>query len=232
MLGLVAFALGKLPFSHRVAQSYERLSAHRTIRRAGEPCLEIYTSAPESDENDQWFCGDKAASIRFIDHVKSRTNLEIGSGPVGYLAPRAWMGRRIVIDPLVNEYRSYQLKRFGKTIWSGDIHTYARSAEHVVGNLRGTIDGAIVCRNALDHTEDPLGVLAAISEYAAPGCYLLLWSDIWHLRGLTIGHRNITKSALAMDALLSGLGFEILQLGASIRAPGEFVEYGRLARKR
>jgi hypothetical protein len=142
------------------------------------------------------------------------------------------MGRRIVIDPLIEKYRSYQLSRMGETVWLDDIETHARSAESVIPELRGAIDGSIICRNALDHTEDPFGVLAAISQYAAPGCYLLLWTDIWHSRGPTIGHRNITRSHAAMDALLMGLGFDIIQNGASIRAPGEFVEYGRLARKR
>ena len=51
-------------------------------------------------------------------------------------------------------------------------------------------------------------------------------------RGVTIGHRNITQSVDAMDALLFGLGFDIIQNGALIRTPVEFVEYGRLARKR
>jgi hypothetical protein len=142
------------------------------------------------------------------------------------------MRRRIVIDPLIEQYRSYQLRRFGETVWTEDIEAHACSAESVIAELRGAIDGSIICRNALDHTEDPMSVLAAVSQYAAPGCYLLLWTDIWHLRGLTIGHRNITRSAAAMDALLAGLGFDVVQTGASIRSADQFVEYGRLARKR
>jgi hypothetical protein len=235
MLGRLSYILGRLPFNHKLAQSYELLSAQRTIRRAGGRWLDAIKSdrvAPTSESDDQWFCGSTALSVEFITHVKTRTNLEIGSGPMGHLASRPWMGQRIAIDPLIGKYKSYQIRKFGRTVWTNDIKTYANAAENLVPDLVGAIDGSIICRNALDHTEDPLGVLAAISQYAAPGCYLLLWTDIWHLRGVTIGHRNITKSVTAMDALLVGLGFDLLQDGASIRAPGEFIEYGRIARKR
>jgi hypothetical protein len=238
MLGPLAYALGRVPFSHRIAQSYEYLSARRTIRRAGASWLAAVKSASENATaprevgDDQWFCGNQRLFAEYVSHAKDRANLEIGSGPMGHLAGRPWMGRRIVIDPLIDKYRSYQLRRFGQTVWTEDIRTYSSAAESVIAELRGAIDGSIVCRNALDHTEDPLGVIAAISEYATAGCYLLFWSDIWHLRGLTIGHRNITRSAAAMDALLIGFGFDIIQNGAQIRAPGEFVEYGRIARKR
>jgi hypothetical protein len=237
MLGPLSYLLGRLPFSHRIAQTYELLSSQRTIRRAGPTWFATAlaageTGAPASEANDQWFCGNHALSEQFITYAKTRTNLEVGSGPMGHLAGRPWMGRRIVIDPLVDKYRAYQLHRFGKTVWTDDIRTYACPSENLIPELRGAVDGSIICRNALDHTEDPLGVLAAIAQYAAPGCYLLLWTDIWHLRGLTIGHRNITKSPAAMDALLDGLGFDIVQSGAPMRSPGEFIEYGRLARKR
>jgi hypothetical protein len=239
MLGSLSYALGRLPFSHKIAQYYELLSAQRSIRRAGGPWLTVARDAREDATaprhgavGDQWFCGNEPLFAEFIAHVKDRANLEIGSGPMGHLASRPWMRRRIVVDPLIEKYRSYQLRRFGDTVWTGDIETHACAAENVIPELRDAIDGSIICRNALDHTEDPLSVLSAISQYATPGCYLLLWSDIWHSGGVTIGHRNITRSPAAMDALLTGFGFDIIQNGAQIRAPGKFVEYGRLARKR
>jgi hypothetical protein len=60
-------------------------------------------------------------------------------------------------------------------------------------------------------------VLNAISEYAAQGCYFLLWTDIWHLKGTDIGHRNITRSVDVMPKLISGLGFDILHTGETVR---------------
>jgi hypothetical protein len=80
--------------------------------------------------------------------------------------------------------------------------------------------------------KDPLAALEAIGAYAVPGCYLLLWSDIWHLDGGDVGHRNITKSASVLDRMLDGLGFDIFQNGAELRNSDQCIEYGRLARKR
>ncbi|HXW24864.1 MAG TPA: hypothetical protein VEK73_08970 [Xanthobacteraceae bacterium] len=224
-------------FSHRSAQQYEMLSARGTMRRAFP---ELY-SAWERERaqgglwqsaDNQFFLNDAALWERFVAHVKGRTNLEIGSGPFGYLAPCYWMKRRVVIDPLIDRYRAYQLERFGKTFWTADIETHAVPAEQIIEQLRGAVDGCIVSRNALDHMEDPLAAIETIAEYAASGCYLLLWTDIWHIDGGDVGHRNITRSASVLDKMLDGLGFDIIQNGASIRGSDRCIEYGRLARKR
>jgi hypothetical protein len=170
MLGSLAYLLGRLPFSHPIAQTYELLSARRTIRRAGSAWLAatagVGTVAPTSEASDQWFRGDEALSTQFVTHVKTRTNLEIGSGPMGHLASRPWMGRRVVIDPLIGKYRSYQLRRFGKTVWTDDIRVYPSPAENMIPELKGAVDGSIICRNALDHgrpIECPSGNLSICS---------------------------------------------------------------------
>jgi len=224
-------------FNHRAAQTYERLSAQGSMRR---DFPQVYANWEREraagglwqSGGDQWFLGNEDLWTTFVAHVRERTNLEIGSGPFGYLAPCYWMKRRIVIDPLVDKYRAYQLKRFGKTFWTADIETHAVPAEQVVEPLRGAVDGCIVSRNALDHMEDPLAALEAVCAYAAPGCYLLLWSDIWHRDGGDVGHRNITRSTTVLDKMLDGLGFAIVQNGAAIHGAGGHIEYGRLARKR
>ena len=224
-------------FDHRAAQQYETRSARGTVNRDFARIYAAWENERSAggmwqSPDDQWFLGNRELWTAFVEHVRDRTSLEIGSGPFGYLAACYWMKRRIVIDPLIDEYRDYQIKRFGKTFWTSDIETHAVSAEQIVEALRGAIDGCIVSRNALDHMEDPLAALAAIGEYAASGCYLLLWSDIWHRDGGDVGHRNITRNPAVLDKLLGGLGFEIVQNGASLRNPDEYVEYGRLARKR
>ncbi len=224
-------------FDHRSAQTYEMLSARGTMRRDFAQLYADWERARAAGSlwqsaDDQWFRGNEELWARFIEHVRDRTNLEIGAGPFGYLAPCYWMRRRVVIDPLIDKYRAYQLKRFGKTFWTPDIETHAVPVEQIVEPLRVAVDGCIVSRNALDHMEDPLAALAAITEYAVPGCYLLLWSDIWHRDGGDIGHRNITKSLSALDALLDGLGFTIVQDGAGVRNSDDHIEYSRVARKR
>jgi len=224
-------------FSHRSAQQYEMLSARGTMRRDfprlyGAWERERAAGGLWQAADDQWFRGNAALWTAFVEHVKDRTNLEIGSGPFGYLAPCYWMKRRVVIDPLVDRYRAYQMKRFGKTFWTADIEIHAVPVEQIVEPLRCAVDGCIVARNSLDHMEDPLAALEAIAEYAAPGCYLLLWSDIWHHGGGDVGHRSITRSARVLDKLLDGFGFDLVQKGADINPPGGHIEYGRLARKR
>jgi hypothetical protein len=224
-------------FDHHSAQTYENLSAQGSMRRDFAQVYADWERARAAGSlwqsaDDPWFLGNADLWKAFVEHVRDRTSLEIGSGPFGYLAPCYWMKRRVVIDPLIDEYRAYQMTHFGKTFWSAEIETHAVPAERIVEPLRGAVDGCIVSRNALDHMEDPLATLEAIGAYAAPGCYLLLWSDIWHLDGGDVGHRNITRSPSVLDRTLDGLGFAIVQNGGDIRAGGGYIEYGRLARKR
>ena len=98
-------------------------------------------------------------------------------------------------------------------------------------DLIGQIDGCIICQNALDHCEDPLAILSNLGQYAKAGCYLLFWSDIWHIAPPDEGHRNITRSQDVMDSLFSGLGFEIVRRGLPIRSDNSTIEYGIVARK-
>jgi hypothetical protein len=224
-------------FNHRSAQQYEMLSARGTMRRAFPRVYSDFERERAAgglwqSADDQWFLGNAELWTAFVEHVRNRTNLEIGSGPFGYLAPCYWIKRRIVIDPLVDKYRAYQMKRFGRTFWTADIETHAVPAEQIVEPLRGAVDGCIISRNALDHMGDPLAAVETIAQYAASGCYLLLWTDIWHLDGGDVGHRNITRSANVLDKMLDGFGFDIVQNGAVIGGSDGDIEYGRLARKR
>lgn len=224
-------------FDHEKAQEYEWHHNRQTI-------LETFPKLYEAVErnlsagglwytsNDQFFEGDGRLFDEFVAHVRRRKCLEIGAGPYGFLAPMRWIKDRVIIDPLADKYREAQLQLIGKTFLTSDVVTYARNAESLIDDLTGTIDGAIICRNALDHCEDALTVLVNMSKYAARGCYLLLWTDIWHLQGLDDGHHNITRSPEAMDALLAGLSFEVIRPSSEVRNGSEYIEYGRLARKR
>lgn len=224
-------------FSHAYAQEYERNFAAQAIRADFPRLWSSYQEAMASGSlwhgpDDQWFQGDTTLWEQFVEHVRGRLCLEIGSGPFGYLGPARWIERRAIIDPLVDFYRSEEVQVAGGTFFDESVKTYALVAEEPVPELRGAVEGCIVCRNVLDHTEDPLAVLGNISDYAAPGCYFLLWTDLWHLNGPNEGHRNITRSSPVMDALLDGSGFDVLKHGTAIRSCTEYVEYGRLARKR
>lgn len=221
------------PFEHRSAQSHELASARRTMDEHYVDLLAEVRRVQESDglwqsANDEWFCGNQELWDGFVEHARSRKCLEIGSGPFGYLSPCNWIADRVVIDPLVDEYRAYQIRLAGRSLFSDDVVTYARPAESLVVELINEVNGFIVCRNALDHLEDPLAVMHNISQYAAAGAYLLLWTDLWHLTGPTEGHRDITRSVEAFDALLTGLGFNLIQVGSPVRDTGDTVELSRL----
>jgi SAM-dependent methyltransferase len=225
-------------FSHQQAQRFESTFAARLIRADFPDLLTRWQEAMQAgslwqSSDDQWFQGDRELWDSFVAHVRTRRCLEIGSGPFGYLGPSPWIADRVIIDPLIDFYREEELRVAGSTFFTDDVRTYALPAEQVVQELVGAVDGCIVCRNALDHTDDPLTVLNNIADYALPGCYFLFWTDLWHLGGLDEGHRNITRSAPVMDRLLKGLEFEILKDGATVRSAAEqYIEYGRLARKR
>lgn len=223
-------------FQHADAQRFEFEFARKTMDEAYPRLLGEWRSAKASGglwqhAGDQWFQGDTALFDTWVEHVRGRKCLEIGSGPFGHLAPCWWIADRVVVDPLVDQYREYQVRNWGES-WFEGVRTISGPAEEIVTDLVGRVDGCIVCRNALDHCEDPLAVLDAVSEYAAPGCFLLLWTDLWHLQGHDEGHHNLTRSVRLMDKLLDGLGFDVLKTGALIRDPQEFIEYGRLAVKR
>lgn len=223
-------------FSHPIAQHYESLSSDRTMIDDFEKVFESWELEKERGSLWQspriWFAGNEALWNDFVDHVKERKCLEIGSGPFGYLAPCYWIEDRVIVDPLINHYRDFQLRHFGKTFFVDEIKTHALVAEVTLNELVGQVDGFIVCQNTLDHCEDPLAILDNISSYACPGAYLLFSSDLWHLRGTDEGHRNITRSVPLMDRLLQAMGFEILVSDIKFRNSPDYLEYGRVARKK
>lgn len=222
-------------FTHADAQRFELKSAKQTIRDAYPALLAQWREVKAQNglwqsADDHWFRGDGPLFAQFVSHVRTRKCLEIGSGPFGFLAPCWWIADRVVIDPLFHEYEKFEIELCGES-WLSGMRGLSVPAETAVEDLVGKIDGCIITRNCLDHCEDPLAVLDTISRYAAPGCWLLLWTDIWHLQGLDEGHHNITHSTSAMDALIAGLGFEVLQHSDNIRRNDEFLEYGCVARK-
>lgn len=227
----------QIGFDHEDAQKYEFDHNQQTIK---DHFTHVYAKYEKEkavgglwqSANDEWFLGDVELFNSWVEHVRNRKCLEIGSGPFGHIAPCYWMTDRVIIEPLVDRYRSTQLELTGKTFFTDDIKCLASPAEQVIPELIGKVDGFIACRNALDHCEDPMTILLNLADYAAPGCWFLLWTDIWHLAGLDAGHHNITKAERAMDAYLEGLGFEIVKRGGKIRDAAEYVEYGVIARKR
>jgi hypothetical protein len=223
-------------FDHTKAQKYEIDHNAVTIRETFKDVYEAVDAEKRRDglwqsAHDMWLQGDEALWSKISEQMRKGKCVEIGSGPYGYLAPCYWIKDRVIIDPLVDRYREVQLDVLGKTFFDEAVWALNITAETRVPELVGKVDGAIICQNALDHCEDPLAVMMRIHEYAMPGCYLLLSTDLWHHVGLDDGHQNITREEGIMDALIRGLGFEIVNHGAKFRDPKEYASYVVLARK-
>lgn len=225
-------------FDHERAQEYELNHAQGTINESYVGLWEEIRARRQTGHlwhtaDDEFFHGNAALFQEFVEYIRTRKCMEIGSGPYGFLAPADWIENRIIIDPLVEHYREHQIKLNGHTFFDHTIIRHAAPAETILPQYVGQIDGAIISRNALDHCNDPIAVLANMADYAASRCFLLLWTDIWHTDGLDEGHRNITRSAAAMAALLDGLGFNVIQPTSSVRhGDPSYIEYGVVARKR
>jgi len=222
-------------WDHATAQRYEIAAARGFVLEAfprnyahweAQPADFIYYSV-----DDQFFCGDTELFAQFKRHIPNRRCLEIGSGPFGHLGQSKGLRNRVIVDPLIDAYRDIELREFGKTFFTPDIQTHAVSAETRIESLLDSIDGLIVCRNCLDHCDDPLLVLQNISDYAATGCWVFLWSDIWHLHEPDAGHRNITRSPRVMETILNGLRLPIVRMGRAIGNPVDCVEFGCISRK-
>jgi len=220
------------------AQEYELRSSERWLKDNFESLYPRVQSAKAAGEYwpgpgslvTEFFADRYEQWSEFAMGVKDKVVLEVGAGPCGALALWWWIKRRIIIDPLILDYKQISLHLFGKTWYTDDIELYSLPAEDFLEELNGQIDGAIICRNALDHCESPFRVLDNIAAYARPGCQLLLWSDLWHLGSRDEGHSNITSDRNVFEQHISSLGFEILNSLEDVRRPT--VNYGCRARKR
>lgn len=227
-------------FNHKLAQSseYEFSKSWQDLNYlALSEKIKTAKKTGKIDEtrfSNEFFRSEKNLLFwkKFVNHTKNRTCLEIGTGPVPDFLGWYWLQKPILLDPLIIKYRNYQLEKFHQTLIKSSIKLIPKKAEEFIPSLSGKITGMIYTRNALDHLEDPLLVLNNISRYAAKGCYLLYWSDLWHLNGHDEGHRNITHSVNSFKALIEGLGFKILYDLPKVRIDNSTIQYGCRAVKK
>jgi hypothetical protein len=172
-----------------------------------------------------FFNGDLEKIQLFINHIKGKSSLDIGCGCIPWTKDTYNVKKQIAIDPLLSQYKNFENKTFGTSFFE-NFETHSIPAEYCVESLVGKIDGYIMCRNTIDHSEDPLSILNTMSKYAASGCYVLFWADIWHHDGGDVGHHSITKSPEIMDSIFKGLGFKKLVTMNSIRSSDTFIDYG------
>ena len=221
------------------AQEYELGSSERWLKENFEILYHRIQSAKAAGEYwpgpgslvvTEFFVDRYEQWSEFAMDIKDKVVLELGAGPCGALAVWWWIKRRIIIDPLILDYKQVSLHLFERTWYTDDIELHALPGEHFIDRLNCQIDGAIICRNTLDHCDKPMKVLDNIAAYAKSGCYLLLWTDPWHPGGRDEGHSNITSDRNAFEQHISSLGFEILYSFEDVQRPT--VNYGCRARKR
>jgi SAM-dependent methyltransferase len=92
--------------------------------------------------------------------------VEVGCGPIGVIHFISTPGRRVGLDPLMQ-----QLEASGYTERHGVTRLAARGEDIP---LRSESASVVICYNALDHAESPAKVLAEIKRILRPDGVLLL----------------------------------------------------------
>jgi len=188
--------------------------------------------APDGDVLILFFNNNQEKWGKFASSMKDKTCLEIGSGPIGILPRWHWIKNRVVVEPLLNDFKRASLELYGKTFFTDDIKCYSQNAEIFIPELENRIDGCIISTNALDHSENPILVLENISKYSVPGCLFLFWSTLYYLRGHNEGHRNIIDNKEKFENLLNELGFKVESVVPENLLPQDNkISYGCIARK-
>ncbi len=223
--------LNKFRFNHQRAQEYELESARKWYREKFE---NVYRDLQNPNDErvylGEWFDNDNDL-LAFHMWIDDKPCMEIGSGPSGNIIYWKYAGKRYIIDPLIDHYKQISLELYGKT-WFTNMALIAHDAETFEEPLEGYITGAIVCRNTLDHCKNPLLVLENISRYARPGCYLLLWTDLYHIGGHDEGHRDITRNPGKFARAIEKMGFDIEYICPPHPGGRPTINYGCRARKR
>jgi len=232
-------------FSHKNAQKYE-FNYHLNFLQQNFKNIydEIKTSIARFETDGEMLIGpgnwlkeffqnDLSRWQTFVKQVKDKQCLEVGSGPCGASCYWHFIKNWHVIDPLVEEYKSNIISTFNENWWWDWLKLHPQNAEIIIPELIDKIDGAIMCRNALDHTENPMLVLNNISQYAAHGCKLLLWTDLYHIHGHDAGHRNVCDSKDKFRTFMTELNFSIDYETPNLRngPTEEVIEFGCMATK-
>ncbi|HEX5478034.1 MAG TPA: hypothetical protein VFX09_09275 [Burkholderiales bacterium] len=158
----------------------------------------------------EWFAGSTAEFDSFVEHLKGSTCLEIGPCVASQLTGWDVTSERHVVEPLLEPIEAWQRANLGGSLYEGFVR-HAVPGEKLIDSLVGQVGGAVLCRNMLDHTPKWPFVLANISAYAAPGCKLLLWTDLDHRGDADEGHYDITPHPEDFKRLVAQLGFRVIR---------------------
>lgn len=176
---------------------------------------QIYTGDFESSTGPrdelmlgEFFGGNLDLYNSFLEDIRDKKVLDIGPCLASPLSNWDETREKFIVEPLLPKVVPWQRDRFGFSLFDG-MTLFLTPAEITEPKLVGLIDAAIYCRNCIDHSPYWPFILANISKYAQRGCYLLLWSDIYHGESVDDGHFNIVQDSLLMRNLIEALGFSV-----------------------
>lgn len=158
---------------------------------------------------DHVFVQDKGVISNLIKKTHHGVCLEIGAGPLcGYLPSVKNAAKKIIIEPLADQYAKLRQKLSLLIDGTDDIVYYSQGADVYIPELKNTID-VIICQNMLDHTPAWPFILSNIAAYAKEGAYLYLSTDIDHHTEHEAGHYNLTYDPTKLFHMLDALGFTL-----------------------
>lgn len=158
----------------------------------------------------EFFGSSRAEWDKFVAHLAGKNCLEIGPCVLSPLAAWDVAAERHVVEPLLPPIEKWQRENLGFSLFEG-LQNHPDGAEKLIPELVGKIDGAIFCRNCLDHTPHWPFILSNMSQYAAPGCALMLWLDLDHRGVADEGHYDITTDPPSFKRLVESLGFDVVR---------------------
>lgn len=176
----------------------------------------------------EFFAGSNLEYENFLEDIKGKSCLDIGPCISSPLSQWDHTGESFIIEPLIDKVEKWQIEEFGFSFFDG-LHTINAPAEYTQEKLIGKIDGAIFCRNCIDHSPLWPFILGNIARYASQNCYLLLWTDLDHGSEADEGHYDIVKEPQLFKNLIESFGFDIIHEYSDLKREG--VNWGCLAKK-
>lgn len=146
----------------------------------------------------------------FMKFIEGKRCLDIGPCIFSPLSSWDIASQKYVIEPLYEKVNEWQKLNLGHSAFESMI-CFGEKAEVIIPELVGQIDGAIYCRNMLDHTPTWPWILSNISSYATVGCKLLFWCDLDHKGTADSGHYDITSDIESFKRLIIQFGFKIIR---------------------
>lgn len=177
----------------------------------------------------EFFDNSKDEWNKFVSFINGKNCLDIGPSVFTPLSTWDVAKERYIIEPMFAMLNEWQVNNLGNSAFKDMKMNYGWSAEQNIPELVNNINGAIYCRNMLDHTPDWLEVLVNITKYAKRGCKLLLWNDLDHKGHANEGHYDITTDVDSFKNIVKTLGFKIIREYQDKER--EFINWGCFAEK-